>query len=352
MTRALDRALLQSALLARLADANLLVNGFHTISQETGTALKTGSGAWVVDQFCTAVIPSITAQQVASPFPSLPDIAFGTKLTAPSVVALGAADAIVYFQPIEGLNLARLKYGASAARPVTIAFVLRPNYSGVATFGLLNLTTTKSILKRLNLIANQDNFFCFTLPGDQVDTLALGAVGSLQARWCFGAGTSYQSATLEAWTAGNFCAQADTTNMAAVAGQSVAIGACVMVPGRFSLTQDQLPLLARRIDDELRLCMRYWQFNPFCYGSVPNANNQTLVKLQNQFPVPMRTTPSLTLLASGTFMDMPYVQSIGGSINSSISTGVKFGVVMNVSAQSYGYTVCVESGSFSCNARM
>jgi hypothetical protein len=263
MTRAFDRALLQASLLARLADANLCINGFMEWSQENGST-AVGNGKYPVDQFYFVVSATgMTAQQVSSPFPTAPDIYFGTKLLAPNAYTLGAGESISFQQSIEGTFLRKLRYAAVNARPLTIAFLLRPSYTGVAGLSLVNLANAsgpyRSIVHRLALVANQDNFFCFTLSGDQAAALLGSTAPALAIRWCFGGGATYQTATLDAWQAGNFLASPDITNMAAVAGQSVVIGGCVALIGSVAITQDQLPLLARRLDEEERLCKRYYE---------------------------------------------------------------------------------------------
>lgn len=291
MTRSLDQALLQGADVSALASMNLLVNGFMVVSQENGAAVVTGPGRWPADQICTVGAASLSAQQVTSPFPSQPDIPFGVKMTAPSVVTLSTTDAIMFYQPIEGSNLTRLRYGAANARPVTIAFQLRPSYSGPAGFSLINVANSsalRSAVHRLDLVANQDNFFCFTMPGDQAAALLTNNVASLQARWCFGAGTSLQTTAMDTWAAGNLAGPPDITNMGAVAGNNIVLSGTVMLPGIVPITQAMLPLLARPYDDELRKCERY-----FSRRFYTMQNN--IAYLVQRHRVSMRSTPTVTL---------------------------------------------------------
>jgi len=314
MSRAFDRALIQAALIARLADSNLLVNGFHTVSQENGSTAAS-IGKYPVDQFSTSGPNNlISAQQVANPFPSQPDIPFGTKVTVSTAQAtMAAADQYQIYQSIEGTNLARLQYGAANARPVTLAFMLRPNFSGVAYFSLISLANTsnyRSVVHKLALVANQDNFFCFTVSGDQAAALLTSTAASLQVRWCFAAGTQFQTPNVDVWQTGNFQAGADITNMVATVGNSVIISGCVMVPGRFNITQDVLPMLQRRYDDELRLCQRYYFLD---YGRWDGQATQGAgVTTVSKFAVAMRTNPSITYATAGVanFNPTPGVYSV------------------------------------------
>lgn len=315
MTRALDEALKQAADISVMAYTNLLINGFMPISQENGNNALTGTAKYPVDQFMVSTtVTALTTQQVSNPFPSQPDIPAGVKLTATAASAVGANDVLTFYQSIEGLNLARLRYGAVNAKPVTLAFMLRPTFTGVAGFSLVNMANNpvfRSITHRVPLIANQDNFFCFTLPGDQAAALLLNNAASIQARWCFMSGATYQTAALDAWQVGNFCAPPDISNLFAVAGQSVLISGCVMIPGAFTISQDSLPLLQRRWDDELRLCQRY--FRTLLLSLQGYSSNAALrIAYGPTFP-DMRTTPSVTLGASSSNLGAMNAQAYSNS---------------------------------------
>lgn len=304
MTRAFDRSLLQAALLANLAGANMLVNGFHAVSQENGATARTVANAvYGTDQHQILQAGSWagTVQQVQSPFPSQPDIANGLKLAITTAEAtLAAGDYIAVQQPLEGTNLARLLYGTANARAVTLVFMLRPSIAltGYLSLGVANSAVSaiiRSYAVRFTAPANTDTFVAMTIPGDVVQSLNVTSIQSLAVRWCFGAGTTFQ-VSAGSWQSGNFLAGADVTNLAATVGNNVIISGAVMVPGRVTITQDQLPLLQRRYDDELRLCQRY-----FCrqYGSVQAYASSANVYLDTPIylPVSMRVVPSTSFIS-------------------------------------------------------
>jgi hypothetical protein len=304
MTRALDEALKQAADISLMAHANLLLNGFHALNQEYALGTGATSDKFAADQWPNnSPLPGAYAAQVAAPFPSMPDIALGLRFTAPGTRVLAAGDIAQIFQPIEGLNLGRLRYGNANARPVTVAFMLRASYTGVAAFNLYNVVNNRSWVRRLAFNANEDTFFCFTVPGDVVAALSTGNVASLSARWIVAAGTTYQTASLEAWVPGILCGSPDISNIAAVAGQNLTIGACVMVPGSFKISQDILPLLQRRYEDELRLCQRYFAL-VYTGARLGMPGYQAFTEMMMNMPVPMRLAPSGYLVTAGASQNM------------------------------------------------
>jgi hypothetical protein len=308
MTRALNEGLKQAADISLLAHNNLLINGFMGINQEYAVGTGVLSGKFPADMWCiNTPLAGASAGQVGTPFPSQPDITMALKFTAPAAQAVSANDISQIYHNIEGINLAKLMYGTSTARPLTVAFMLRASYTGVASFSLVNLlnnpTTFRSYVHRLSFVANQDTFFCFTIPGDQVWALLSTGVGSLQARWCFEAGANFQTSSLDTWVAGNLIAPPDISNVGAVAGQNISIGGCVLVPGRFAITQDVLPLLARRYEDDLRLCQRYFAL---VYGGARFAmpGYTAFTESTMYMPVPMRTLPTAVLAVAGGSQNM------------------------------------------------
>lgn len=269
MTRSLDQALLQGADVSAMGAANLLVNGFHTISQQFGSTAQAGSGTstgYVTDQWEISRTGTMATSsgQIANPFPSQPDIANGMQVSITTAeAALAAGDNLFVFQPLEGINLACLLYGSASAKPVTLAFMIRPSIAltGYVSLATQNSTpaTIRTIAQRFTAPANTDTLAYLTIPGDQAQALLTGNGYSLGVRWCFGAGTTYQGAA-GVWSGSNVLAGADVTNLAAAVGNSVIISGAVMLPGVVPITQAMLPLLARQYDSELRKCQRYYRF--------------------------------------------------------------------------------------------
>lgn len=347
MTRALDEALKQAADISVMAYANLLLNGFHHVSQENGGAARAGNaaGAYITDQNVLQVSTNIaaTGQPVSTPFPSQPDILFGMKITVTTAsVAVPADHYLLAYQPMEGANLGRLNYGASAARPVTIAFMARSSVATVGYFGLrtlkADLTIGRSFLSRFVLAANTDTLVVLTIPGDVAQALVTTNAEGLRAHWSFAAGVNQQGVP-GSWLPTNAHAGADVGNLAAAVGNNVIISGAVLIPGTFKISQDMLPLLARRYDDELRLCQRYWKMGGFYIlgaANAPGAVASTTIQWQ-----PMRVAPSLLAYAIGESTNFTnFAQSVGTT-----EARLWGSAAAASSYQAYG-------GSYSLNARM
>lgn len=267
MTRTLDQAL-SAADLSAMSAYNLLVNGFQTVSQQYGTTAFGGTGSggyYVTDQWAVSQTGTfgVSGQQVLAPFNSQPDIQNGLKISITTAqAALTASDNLVVYQPLEGTNLARLLYGAANAKTVPLAFMIRSSIAltGYVSLASFNSSTTviRSHAVRYTAAANTDTFVYLTIPGDTAQTLLSTNARSLDVRWCFGTGTTYQG-TAGAWSSSNVLAASDVTNLAATVGNNVILSGAVMFPGVVPISQSTLPLLARRYDDELRLCQRYYE---------------------------------------------------------------------------------------------
>jgi hypothetical protein len=325
MTRSLEQALLQGADLSAMQGHSLLINGFHNVSQQygtTATAVAPSSGAYATDQWQISGAGSwaATFQQVQSPFPSQPDIPNGLKLAITTAEAtLGAGDNIQIVQPLEGTNLARLAYGSANAKTVTLAFMIRPSITITGYVGLTIVNSTPAVVRsyaaRFTASANTDQFVYLTIPGDTAQSLLTTNALSMQVRWCFGVGATYQG-TAGVWSGSNILAGSDVTNLAATVGNNVVISGAVMFPGVIPISQSMLPLLARRYDDELRLCQRYYAL---VYGNArwSASGGSQVMETPMYAPVQMRVAPSTALVAAGTQFGNAsgYPQPVGTSSN-------------------------------------
>lgn len=338
MTRSLDQALLQGADFSAMQGHSLLINGFHNVSQENGAnAVAAANGKYITDQW-QALLTGTWAgnwQQVASPFASQPDIPNGLKLTISTAQAtLAAGDMVGIRQPIEGTNLARLAYGAANAKPVTIAFLARASVATTGYFSLsqpnaANTAVLRSFLQKFTLPANTDTFVTFTIPGDVAGALVTTNVASLLAMFCFGCGTTFQGA-VGSWTAGELRAGADVTNLAATAGNNVILSGAVMFAGAVPISQAMLPLLARRYDDDLRLCQRYFQLHVSALVSTSYATGGAFY-LDFSLPAQMRGAPSVN------YINTAYSNASSLAVNQSEPSHVK--TQASIVATGAGYAV-------------
>ena len=130
-----------------------------------------------------------------------------------------------------------------------------------------------------------------------------GAAEGLRIRWSLGAGTSFQTGTLDQWQAGNFREGTSGVNFMNSVSNTFRITDIQLEVNHEATDFDRRP-----IQEELLLCQRYFQTNANVNAaqedglaniSVPPAvvYTTTLMRSDNRFQVPMRANPDITFFA-------------------------------------------------------
>jgi hypothetical protein len=309
MTKSLDQALFLGADVSAFAMMNMAVNSFCNVSNESGDAAQTvpaNSGKYIVDQMVATNQGStvLSGQRVANPFPSMPAIQYGVKLTVTTASgAQSATDLVQIHQPIEGLRMSRLSWGTGLAIPMTTGRVIRPSLDLVAYVGVQNFNGSRSNMKRVFLPANQDTFIPIQFEPDTTGTYLKDISPSFYDLIILSAGSTYKG-VVGNWQSTNIKAGADVSNFAAAVGNSVIVSGPVLLPGVVPLNKDLFQLLGRHQLDEERLCRRYWRRNPVLSG---NAGSATVAQLLGTLDEPMRTTPTAGAFNIANCLLSPYV---------------------------------------------
>jgi hypothetical protein len=310
MTRSAEQAGIQAGDLQGMAMANMAVNSFCEISQERGSSVVStpNASAYPVDQNCFTSLGSmvITAQQVANPFPTVPNLLNAVKLTVTTAQAtLGANDLIQWYQPIEGVRVKKLGWGSPLALPLTSARLFRALQNTTIYVCIQDKDSTRSRFKRVFLPANQDVLVSNVFLPDTGGTYPRDKNASIFDLVILGAGSNYQGTPEILNTSGNKKCGADVGNFAATVGNTLYVSGPVMFAGIVPISKETFALINRHVSDEYRLCKRYWRQNPVGFGLGGGTTSwQGYARLEE----PMRDTPTASINGSSNQIIFNWIQ--------------------------------------------
>jgi hypothetical protein len=286
---------------------NRIINGAMVIDQRNaGAAITVNSNTGTqfgADRFLVQGTTSagvFTAQQsTATPpsgFTKFLRITTTTASASPASGALYAASQI-----IEGFNIADLGFGAAGASTVTFSFWIRSSLTGTFSGSLKNgnsFNRSYPFTYTINA-ANTWEYKTVTVAGDTTGTWQTGNLGGLIVYWDLGCGSSLLS-TANSWQAGNFNGVTGSTRLISTLNATLDITGVQLELGSTATSFDYRPYTT-----ELQLCQRYYQqvggntgdLNSIALRSYTTSGSY--VANQYQFPVQMRTPPTMTI--SGTF---------------------------------------------------
>jgi hypothetical protein len=250
---------------------SFIINGDMCIDQEhAGTATTVAANsAWAypVDQWAVLNTrtngSTLVCQQIA---PLAPGYRNALRIVNTTTGASAAGDFIALVQPIIGNNLAGLMWGTATALPVRLKFVLYCTVAGNYCLSLRNGANTRSYCHLVNLAASTLTVISLTVPGDTGGTWTTGSSAGLFVGFDLGCGSTYQTATLDAWQAGNFAAATTGTKLSGTAGAQFILTGVDGRPGSQDAPSEQRP-----VPIELGLCKEY--FRKTFPQSVAVANN-------------------------------------------------------------------------------
>ena len=288
---------------------NLIINGGQQIWQRaTATTTVTNSGYNTVDRFRYYVSGGGAYTSTRSTdVPSGQGFSYSNKLDVTTAdTSLASSDYYSFRQRIEAQNLARLAYGTSGAKTITLSFWIKSNKTGIYTIQLYKFDNTNYTYVKEYTINSANTWEKKTItinPTAGSTTLITNSGGAidvdngigLQVTFNLSMGNTYTGATNDAWSAnGN---HATTTN---------AINWMDSTSNNLYLTGVQLEANDTATDFEyenygttLAKCQRYFyklpmgSFGPFFCNYVSSHRFAHI-----WFPVPMRATPTSTSTSS------------------------------------------------------
>jgi hypothetical protein len=280
-----------------------IINGAMVIDQRNaGASITFNDGVFPVDRWTTVATQSSkgTIQQNAGAV--TPPAGFTNYLgfTSSSAYSVLTGDAFAIQQRIEGLNVSDLAWGSANAQTVNVSFWVYSSLTG--TFGgvVSNSAQNRSYPFTYTITAaNTWELETVTIPGDTSGTwLTTNGIGA-RINLGLGAGATY-SGTAGAWSGSTLFSATGAVSVVGTNGATFYVTGAQFEKGSTATSFDYRPY-----GTELALCQRYYQQ---VGGNTGDLNSITLrsyttsgsyVGNQYQFPVQMRTPPTMTI--SGTF---------------------------------------------------
>jgi hypothetical protein len=298
------RALLAAAPFDALASNGLQVNGGMEVSQENGTSsvTLTASGSlqtkYLLDGMMGAYRGSFVAvgQQVNDAPPGYRNSLKFTVSTAQG--SLGSNDELSVFIPIEGVRTARLMFGNAAAASMSIAFWVKVHRTGTYSGSLRNSAMNRSYPFTFGIgSADTWEFKTVTVAGDTSGTWLNDTGVGLYLNICIAGGSS-RAGTAGAWTGSDCSGVTSTTNGVAATSDTFQLTGLIALPGIELPGSDRAAFIMRPLDQELRLCRRY--FEPIGAGAWVAATSATNLSGTFPFKVAKRTVTHSVAFISGT----------------------------------------------------
>lgn len=301
---AADRAALLA--LARASDQptyrNLFVNGDMRLNQQA-VGTTNVHGAFPVDQWQLINIGGsrlVGSAVVASSFPGFA-IALQAQVSVPGAVVAG--DVFGLQQTVEGTMMSHLKWGAADPIGIWLSGFVRSSIAGTYGLTLRNSVADRSYVAPLVInAANTPEYKSFFVPGDAAGTWTTGFSAGLSVMVGLGIGSTYQTGTPNTWLAGNFAGLTGQTQLTPTNGANFQMTGW-QCEAAFLTPFEKLPF-----DVALRRACRYWQTsysygNPVGTNDISNAMRSIAIDANwtvacAPFPVPMRTSPGVTLYHS------------------------------------------------------
>ena len=299
-----------------LLDTRILnINGGVEVSQElgtTGATLTNNTSKYLADMWeamynHTAAIAIVTSGQVAaSSFPSvLLGFPNGHQIKAPTAISAPAnGDFAFHRTQIEGYRTARLGWGAANPSSLSYGFWFYTTASGTITVKISNSAKSRCFYKEHAVVGPGWNWVSATIAGDTSGTwqttTSAGIIFEI-----FGSGKAASPVAPDAWSATSTTASTNTTNLYGANNNLTIVTGLVLVPRAAIPNSLRVFGNQRTFDEELTLCMRYWE-KSYGYNVVVGTATERLgarwgmsisasLILGCTFAVAKRVIPTLTM---------------------------------------------------------
>ena len=301
---------------------NLIMNGAMTVAQR-GTSAVTATANFPVDRFRVdhSTDGAFTAQQ-STDVPSGQGFVNSIKYQTTTADSSLAADQFFYTrQIIEGLNSARLMFGSSSAKTLTLSFWVKSSLTGTFGGSVWNEAFNRSYPYSYTIdAADTWEKKTITFTGDTTGTWLTTNGRGINVGWGLGIGSDYLG-TAGAWAASGLISPTGATSVIGTLNATWYITGVQLEVGDTATDFEH-----RTYGDELIKCKRY--FTQWTGTANQTVGTGTVITgttsfVDVQFPIEMRTGPTIT--QSSTYIYEPAastVSSLGTIYNDESSAGV------------------------------
>jgi hypothetical protein len=279
---------------------NRIINGAMVIDQRNaGASVTPTSSAYTLDRW-QAVMSQSSKYSVQQNAGSVTPPAGFTKylgVTSASAYSVLTGDYFTLQQPIEGLNIANLGWGAAGASTVTLSFWVRSSLTGTFGGALQNSGYSRSYPFTYTIsAANTWEQKTITVAGDTSGTWLTDSSAGIRLNFNIGTGTTY-SGTAGSWAGANYLSATGATSVVGTSGATFYITGVQLEKGSTATSFDYRPYTT-----ELQLCQRYLP----AFSSSTTASSlgvgQTVATTAStcvvSFPVQTRVAPTGITISS------------------------------------------------------
>ncbi len=281
---------------------NRIINGDMRIDQRRSGASVTQAVQldYLVDRWVMfgSVTSKMSAQQNAGSVTPPTGFANYLGFTSLSSYTVGASELFLFRQPIEGVNIADLAWGTSAAASITLSFKVRSSLTGTFGGALQNSAQTRSYPFSYTISsANTWTDVSITIPGDTSGTWLTTTGVGIFVTFGLGCGSTVSN-TAGSWANGTFHSATGAVSVVGTNGATFYITGVQLEKGSTATSFEQV-----EYGEMLRRCQRYCivyggdaTINKLGYGG--SASSTTTAASFVTFPVQMRAVPTFSYSGS------------------------------------------------------
>jgi hypothetical protein len=321
---------------------NRIINGDMSVDQRNGGSLiaMPTTGGWAIDRWRfgnasgVASKGNIGSVAMAVPpnaplgFPFLYNLGFQTTVAYPTPAA---ADSILFFQTVEGINFNDAQWGTPLAQSVVVEFWASVGVSGTYAVGIKNSAGTRSYVSTFTLTAGIWNKVRLTIPGDTGGAWNVaGSAGCVLLCFPLCCGSNFQTPTPNQWVAGNFHSAAGVVNALATTASGMSItGVALMVGAAAANAEPEF----KKFSDNLADCQRYFVW-PQTVAQFYQSPSAAFAWAPAYYPVNLRAAPTFVITNNGSVnLSSPQVlvvtalaAQVGGTATAagSVTINIKF----------------------------
>ena len=295
-----------------LTNRNLIINGAMRVAQRGDTASVT-SGYGGADRFkfdrdgATAVT---LKQGGASDSPVSEGFSNCQHIDITSAdTSMGSANYNILTTRLEGYNLQGIQKGTANARELTLSFYIKSTVTGTYIAELVDQTNSARHVNKAYTVSASNTWEKkeITFPADTTGTITSDHNRRLDINWWLGAGSTYNSGTLQtSW--------GSDTNANRAVGQVNAVNSAsndIMITGvQLEVGSVATPFEHRPYGEDERQCHRYYYLAHEMNGlggekpiNLGVGENGSTICSIIRFPITMRTVPTMeTASGSNLFM--------------------------------------------------
>lgn len=293
-----------------LSRRNRLCNGdFRVDNINIGSSVTPAASGYIVDNGLLNISQAskLTAQRIASNLTGFP---YSEKFTVASAFTPGASDYFNFNRCVEGLDIADLMLGTSNAKAFTVSFVAKVSVAGTYAFRLFSPAANRSYVWT-QVLSSGENRVTKTVAGDTTGAWANDNTCAMYLAFDLGTGSTYQTATLNAWQAGNYISTTGVVSLVANAGATYEISGIQIEKGSFATPFEVLPYQqAEAWCQRYHPCLRNATAGFVYIGTISGRGTTNGIA---DFPLPVTPRITCTGLVCSNMSTLYVYDAVGGT---------------------------------------